>query len=40
MSDSNSLFIDWILQENNMKKNIHKIFTNPAYFDESGFLRI
>lgn len=40
ISDSNSVFIDWILKEFDIQKVCHKVFTNPAHFDEKGCLKI
>ena len=37
-SDSNSVFIDHILNHNDLKSLVDKVFTNPAYFDDHGQL--
>ena len=34
ISDSNSIFIDELLDAANLTKYIRKVFTNPAFFDE------
>lgn len=39
ISDSNNHFIDLWLEENNLKGNIFKVFSNPAKF-ENGLLKI
>ena len=40
ISDSNSVFIDAILQKQGLKHHFSDVITNPAHFDESGQLRI
>jgi 2,3-diketo-5-methylthio-1-phosphopentane phosphatase len=40
ISDSNSVFIDMILENAQLTKMVTKVFTNPAYFDENGCLKI
>lgn len=40
ISDSNSVFIDLILANAQLTDLITRVFTNPAYFDESGCLKI
>ncbi|XP_052763731.1 pyridoxal phosphate phosphatase PHOSPHO2-like [Mya arenaria] len=40
ISDSNSVFIDDSLEKHGFKDVIKTIYTNPAYYDESGLLHI
>lgn len=40
ISDSNSVFIDRILQNAGLDKTIQKVYTNPAAFDSDDCLRI
>lgn len=40
ISDSNSVFIDFILDNSNLKHAVLKVFTNPAQFDKNGQLQI
>ncbi|XP_041365323.1 pyridoxal phosphate phosphatase PHOSPHO2-like isoform X2 [Gigantopelta aegis] len=40
ISDSNSVFIDFILTNFNLKQKITKVFTNPAEFSNSGCLMV
>ncbi|XP_006902178.1 PREDICTED: pyridoxal phosphate phosphatase PHOSPHO2 [Elephantulus edwardii] len=40
ISDSNSIFIDWVLQGANFRDVFDKIFTNPAAFDSNGHLTV
>ncbi|VDO93049.1 unnamed protein product [Soboliphyme baturini] len=40
ISDSNSLFIDYILKFHSINETVSEVFSNPAYFDASGCLRI
>eukprot|EP00096_Caligus_rogercresseyi_P002150 TRINITY_DN1406_c0_g1_i1.p1 TRINITY_DN1406_c0_g1~~TRINITY_DN1406_c0_g1_i1.p1 ORF type:complete len:248 (-),score=33.60 TRINITY_DN1406_c0_g1_i1:155-898(-) len=40
ISDSNSVFINFILEGNNLKKYFSAIYTNPATWSESGLLQI
>ncbi|XP_028662163.1 pyridoxal phosphate phosphatase PHOSPHO2 [Erpetoichthys calabaricus] len=40
ISDANTLFIEWILHAADMHCAIDKIFTNPAYFDDRGYLTV
>jgi pyridoxal phosphate phosphatase PHOSPHO2 len=40
ISDANTVFIETILKQNNVYDNFHKIFTNPAEFDENGRLNV
>jgi len=40
ISDSNSKFIDYILRDANLNHIVQEVYTNPAYFDDTGCLRI
>ncbi|XP_024435622.2 pyridoxal phosphate phosphatase PHOSPHO2 [Desmodus rotundus] len=40
ISDSNSVFIDWILEGADFHDVFDKVFTNPAAFDGSGHLTV
>ncbi|KAM4859278.1 pyridoxal phosphate phosphatase PHOSPHO2 isoform 1-T8 [Thomomys bottae] len=40
ISDSNSVFIDWILQAANVHDVFDNVFTNPAAFDTNGHLTV
>ncbi|KAM6177747.1 pyridoxal phosphate phosphatase PHOSPHO2 [Rhynchocyon petersi] len=40
ISDSNSVFIDWVLQAANLRDVFDKVFTNPAAFDSNGCLTV
>ncbi|XP_063421098.1 probable phosphatase phospho2 [Mytilus trossulus] len=40
ISDSNSVFIDMILEHTQLQKMVTKVFTNPAHFDDTGCLKI
>ncbi|XP_022065743.2 pyridoxal phosphate phosphatase PHOSPHO2 [Acanthochromis polyacanthus] len=40
ISDSNTLFIDWILQAAGLQAAIDQIFSNPAKFNESGYMEV
>lgn len=40
ISDSNSVFIDWILEAASFHDVFDKVFTNPAAFDGSGHLTV
>ncbi|XP_077024683.1 LOW QUALITY PROTEIN: pyridoxal phosphate phosphatase PHOSPHO2-like [Tamandua tetradactyla] len=40
ISDSNSVFIDWVLQAANIHDLFDKVFTNPASFDNKGHLTV
>lgn len=40
ISDSNSVFIDWVLEATNFHDVFDKVFTNPAAFDGSGHLTV
>ncbi|XP_067327791.1 pyridoxal phosphate phosphatase PHOSPHO2 isoform X1 [Anolis sagrei] len=40
ISDSNAVFIDWILKAANVSHLFDNVFTNPASFDGSGYLTV
>ncbi|XP_072237096.1 pyridoxal phosphate phosphatase PHOSPHO2 [Leuresthes tenuis] len=40
ISDSNTMFIDWILKAAGLQKAVDQVFTNPGRFSESGFLEV
>lgn len=40
ISDSNSVFIDWVLEAANFHDLFTKVFTNPAAFDSNGHLTV
>ncbi|XP_032674019.1 pyridoxal phosphate phosphatase PHOSPHO2-like [Odontomachus brunneus] len=40
ISDSNSLFIDWWLKSRKLDRAVLRVFTNPAYFDNDGRLKV
>lgn len=40
ISDSNSLFINYWLEANNMSKYFHSIFTNPAKYNKNDLIEI
>ncbi|XP_006867087.1 PREDICTED: pyridoxal phosphate phosphatase PHOSPHO2 [Chrysochloris asiatica] len=40
ISDSNSVFIDWVLKAANFHDVFDKVFTNPAAFDHNGHLTV
>ncbi|KAM9409310.1 pyridoxal phosphate phosphatase PHOSPHO2 [Pholidichthys leucotaenia] len=40
ISDSNTLFIDWILDAAGLRAAVDKVFTNPAEFNESGHMEV
>ncbi|XP_016057246.1 PREDICTED: pyridoxal phosphate phosphatase PHOSPHO2 [Miniopterus natalensis] len=40
ISDSNSVFIDWVLEATSFHDVFDKVFTNPAAFDGSGHLTV
>ncbi|XP_064183361.1 pyridoxal phosphate phosphatase PHOSPHO2 [Anguilla rostrata] len=40
ISDSNSLFIDWILGAAGVKTAVDDVFTNPATFDDRGYMSV
>ncbi|XP_071752323.1 pyridoxal phosphate phosphatase PHOSPHO2 [Centroberyx gerrardi] len=40
ISDSNTIFIDWILHAAGVQSAIDRVFTNPAEFDERGRMEV
>ncbi|XP_029946896.1 pyridoxal phosphate phosphatase PHOSPHO2 [Salarias fasciatus] len=40
VSDSNTLFIDWILQAAGLRGAVDHIFTNPAHFNDHGHMEV
>ncbi|KAM5280507.1 pyridoxal phosphate phosphatase PHOSPHO2 [Ctenodactylus gundi] len=40
ISDSNSVFIDWILEATSFRDMFDRVFTNPAAFDSNGHLTV
>ena len=40
VSNSNSLFIQWIIERYDTLKNVKQIYTNPLSFDENGVAKI
>ncbi|XP_071186932.1 pyridoxal phosphate phosphatase PHOSPHO2 isoform X1 [Salvelinus alpinus] len=40
ISDSNTVFIDWILQVAGVQAAVDQVFTNPATFDKRGYMEI
>ncbi|XP_067929731.1 probable phosphatase phospho2 isoform X2 [Watersipora subatra] len=40
VSDSNTLFIDWLLKANHLDKVVHHVYSNPAEFDTDGMLTL
>ncbi|KAM9765555.1 pyridoxal phosphate phosphatase PHOSPHO2 [Menidia menidia] len=40
ISDSNTIFIDWILKAAGHRTAVDLVFTNPARFNESGFMEV
>ncbi|XP_042300847.1 pyridoxal phosphate phosphatase PHOSPHO2 isoform X2 [Sceloporus undulatus] len=40
ISDSNAIFIDWILKASNVSQLFDEVFTNPASFDGGGYLTV
>nr|XP_056717440.1 pyridoxal phosphate phosphatase PHOSPHO2 [Euleptes europaea] len=40
ISDSNAIFIDWILNAANFRQVFNEVFTNPASFDGCGYLTV
>ncbi|XP_025902828.1 pyridoxal phosphate phosphatase PHOSPHO2 [Nothoprocta perdicaria] len=40
ISDSNTVFIDWILEAAGFRKVFDKVFTNPAAFTSTGYLTV
>lgn len=40
ISDSNTMFIDWILRAAGLHKAVDQVFTNPAKFNEQGYMEV
>ncbi len=40
ISDSNSIFIDWVLRASGLKSAIDGVFTNPASIDARGYMSV
>lgn len=40
ISDSNTVFIDWILHAAGAQCAVDRVFTNPAHFDDRGYLDV
>ncbi|KAJ3593928.1 hypothetical protein NHX12_006261 [Muraenolepis orangiensis] len=40
ISDSNAVFIDWILGAAGLRSAVDRVLTNPARFDDRGYLRV
>ncbi|XP_036427373.1 pyridoxal phosphate phosphatase PHOSPHO2 isoform X1 [Colossoma macropomum] len=40
VSDSNTLFIDWILEVHGVKGAVDSVFTNPASIDNGGYIGV
>ncbi|XP_007539362.1 pyridoxal phosphate phosphatase PHOSPHO2 [Erinaceus europaeus] len=40
ISDSNSVFINWVLEASEFHDVFDKVFTNPAAFDSNGYLTV
>ncbi|XP_061091733.1 pyridoxal phosphate phosphatase PHOSPHO2 [Conger conger] len=40
ISDSNSIFIDWILGAAGVRTAVDSVFTNPATFDDRGYMSV
>lgn len=40
VSDSNTLFIEWILQVSGLHSAVDKVFTNPATINEQGYVEV
>ncbi|XP_068597992.1 pyridoxal phosphate phosphatase PHOSPHO2 [Brachionichthys hirsutus] len=40
ISDSNAIFIDWILQRSGLRAAVDQVFTNPAKFNERGHMEV
>lgn len=40
VSDSNTLFIDWILQAGGLRGAVDHVFTNPARFNDRGHMEV
>lgn len=40
ISDSNTIFIDWILNASGLRAAVDQVFTNPATINESGYMEV
>lgn len=40
ISDSNTMFIDWILHASGLRAAVDQVFTNPAKFNELGYMEV
>ncbi|XP_041833572.1 pyridoxal phosphate phosphatase PHOSPHO2 [Melanotaenia boesemani] len=40
ISDSNTMFIEWILKASGLQTAVDQVFTNPAKFNESGYMEV
>ncbi|TNN77130.1 putative phosphatase phospho2 [Liparis tanakae] len=40
ISDSNTLFIDWILHASGLQAAVDQVFTNPAKFNKVGYMEV
>ncbi|KAM3624892.1 uncharacterized protein V6R79_003533 [Siganus canaliculatus] len=40
ISDSNTIFIDWILRSSGLEAAFDKVFTNPATISELGYMKV
>lgn len=40
ISDSNTMFIDWILNASGLQAAVDQVFTNPAKFNELGYMEV
>ena len=40
ISDSNTMFIDWILRASGLQAAVDKVFTNPAKINELGYMEL
>ncbi|KAI3377615.1 hypothetical protein L3Q82_008779 [Scortum barcoo] len=40
ISDSNTVFIDWILHASGLRAAVDQVFTNPAKFNENGYMEV
>ncbi|XP_044053229.1 pyridoxal phosphate phosphatase PHOSPHO2 [Siniperca chuatsi] len=40
ISDSNTMFIDWILHSSGLQAAVDRVFTNPAKFNQLGYMEV
>lgn len=40
ISDSNTMFIDWILQAAGLQAAVDRVYSNPAKFNEQGYMEV